>query len=188
MILCAITMLPDIADAKLLHRQLNILQSWVPGLKTLATDNMEFIYDFCYKVDTVGNNFDIRDKMMLQISPEMSKFSSYTNMNVDSLINTMSPDEIAANAEKLANGIPMIILKDYTAGKFTHSEKICVDWFKYEEPAPEFEWELVDSVTTVLGYECKGARCSFRVVNGWCTIVRRYLLWTGHGNFTDFPD
>ena len=54
MILCAITLLPDIADAKLLHRQLNILQSWVPDSKTLATDNMEFIYDFCYKVDTVG--------------------------------------------------------------------------------------------------------------------------------------
>ena len=162
MILCAIALLPDIANAKVLHRHLNILQSSVPDSKSLATDNMEFIYDFFYSVDTVSNSIDTRDKMMLQISPEMSKFSSYTNMNVDSLINTMSPDEIVANAEKLVNGIPMIILKDYAAGKFTHSEKICLDWFKYEEPAPEFEWELVDSVTTVLGYECKGARCSFR--------------------------
>lgn len=97
-ILCAIALLPDIANAKVLHRRLNILQSSVPDSKSLATDNMEFIYDFFYSVDTVSNSIDTRDKMMLQISPEMSKFSSYTNMNVDSLINTMSPDEIVANA------------------------------------------------------------------------------------------
>ena len=143
------------------------------------------------KVDTVGNNFDISGKMMLQISPEMSKLSRYTNTYVDSLINTMSPDEIAANAEKLANGIhPMIILKDYTAGKSHPFQKICPsDWFQYEEPAPEFEWELVDSVTTVLGYECKGARCSFR---GREWIVYYCVGDTCYGrameNFTGFPD
>ena len=45
-ILCAIALLPDIANAKVLHRRLNILQSSVPDSKSLATDNMEFIYDF----------------------------------------------------------------------------------------------------------------------------------------------
>lgn len=68
-ILCAIALLHDIANAKVLHRRLNILQSSVPDSKSLATDNMEFIYDFCYSVDTVSNSIDTRDKMMLQISP-----------------------------------------------------------------------------------------------------------------------
>ncbi len=37
-----------------------------------------------------------------------------------------------------------------------------MDWFCYEDDMPELEWELTDSVTNVLGYECHSAVCNFR--------------------------
>lgn len=68
----------------------------------------------------------------------------------------------AAIEGKLSNGEFMTIYKNYPAGKLTHTEKICQDWFRYDEDMPVLDWELTDSVVNVLGYECHGAKCRFR--------------------------
>lgn len=103
--------------------------------------------------------------MLLQIGPGgLSKFSSYKNLTVDSLIMCSSPDQIAQAAMdgKLDNGEFMTIYKNYPEGRLTHTEKICQDWFRYDEEMPVLDWELTDAFTTVLGYECQSARCRFR--------------------------
>ena len=75
-----------------------------------------------------------------------------------------SPDQIAQAAMdgKLDNGEFMTIYKNYPEGRLTHTEKICQDWFRYDEEMPVLDWELTDAFTTVLGYECQSARCRFR--------------------------
>ncbi|WP_290393482.1 GLPGLI family protein [uncultured Duncaniella sp.] len=103
--------------------------------------------------------------MLLQIGPDgLSKFSSYKNLTVDSILMRSTSEQIAdaAMEGKLSNGEFMTIYKNYPSGKLTHTEKICQDWFRYEEEMPKFDWELTDSVTTVLGYECRSAQCKFR--------------------------
>ena len=94
----------------------------------------------------------------------MSKFSSYKNLTVDSLIVSSSPEQIAdaAMEGRLSNGDPMIIFKNYPSGKLTHTEKVCMEWMSYEEEIPVLKWVLTDSVATVLGYECLSAKCNFR--------------------------
>lgn len=156
-----------IASGKILRRQLSIFQASVPETETLAPENMEFVYDYRCCVDTTGSlkeDFD-SDNMLLQIGPDgLSKFSSYKNLTVDSILMRSTQEQIADAAieGKLSTGEFMTIYKNYPAGHLTHTEKICQDWFRYDEEMPSLDWELTDSVTTVLGYECQSARCKFR--------------------------
>lgn len=155
------------ASGKVLRRQLSIFQNSVPETETLSNETMEFVYDYRCCVDTTGSLEDnmSNDNMLLQIGTKgLSKFSSYKNLTVDSIIMRSSQEQIAnaAMEGKLSTGEFMTIYKNYPEGKLTHTEKICQDWFRYEEDIPQFEWEMTDSVANVLGYKCQSARCKFR--------------------------
>lgn len=156
-----------IAFGKSIRRTLSIAQNSVPETETIADETMEFVYDYRCCVDTAGrleDNFT-SDDMLLQIAPGgISKFSSFKNLTVDSIVMRCSQEQLyqAANDGKLQNGEFMTIYKNYPSGKLTHTEKICMDWFRYEEEMPMLDWVLTDSVTTVLGYECRSAKCTFR--------------------------
>lgn len=152
---------------KIERRKLGIFQGSVPETETLATGTTEFVYGYSYCVDTTGTIDDniSSDQMLLQIAPGgMSKFSSYRNLTVDSLIANMTAEQLqsAVVEGKLSNGEFMTIYKNYPAGRITHTEKICTDWFRYEEDMPDLQWELTDSTAVVLGYECRSAECTFR--------------------------
>lgn len=167
LIILTAIMLGGAASGKVLRRQLSILPSYVPESETLATETMEFVYDYRCCVDTTGRLEDniSSDNMLLQIGPGgMSKFSSYRNLTVDSILMRSSREQIvdAAIEGKLSTGEFMTIYKNHPSGRLTHTEKICEDWFRYDEEMPALDWELTDSVTTVLGYECRSAVCSFR--------------------------
>lgn len=156
-----------LASGKVVRRQLSIFQNTVPETETLANETMEFVYDYRCCVDTTGPLEDniSSDDMLLQIGPDgLSKFSSYKNLTVDSILMRSSQEQIvdAAIEGKLSNGEFMTIYKNYPEGKLTHTEKICQDWFRYDEEMPVLDWELTDSVINVLGYECQGAKCRFR--------------------------
>lgn len=155
------------ASGKIMRRTLGILQNEVPETEIIAPETMEFVYDYSWCNDTTGSLEDnyTSDQMLLQIGRDgLSKFSSYKNLNVDSILMNITDEQLfqAADDGKLANGEFMTIFKNYPAGKLTHTEKICMDWFRYEEEIPQLDWELTDSVANVLGYECQGAKCKFR--------------------------
>lgn len=165
--LVVFAMMSAIVSGKSIRRTLSIFDNSVPETETLAKEMMEFVYDYSMCVDTTGQLQEniSSDNMLLQIGPDgLSKFSSYKNLTVDSLLMHSSPEQIADAAieGKLSNGEFMTIYKNYPEGKMTHTEKICQDWFRYEEEMPQLDWELTDSVATVLGYECQSARCKFR--------------------------
>lgn len=166
-IISVIIVLTTVASGKVLRRTLGIFPSSVPETETIAPETMEFVYDYKWCNDTTGQLKDnyTADQMLLQIGPDgLSKFSSYKNLTVDSLLMKITPEQVAEAAMdgKLSTGEFMTIFKNYPHGKLTHTEKICMDWFRYEEEMPELEWELTDSVTNVLGYECHSAVCNFR--------------------------
>ncbi len=166
-ILVVIMTLTVASSGKVLRRTLDILQNNVPETETIQPETMEFVYDYSWCNDTTDQLEDryTTDRMLLQIgSNGMSKFSSYKNLTVDSLLMNITQEQVAEAAldGKLSNGEFMTIFKNYPAEKLTHTEKICMDWFRYEEDMPQLEWELTDSVATVLGYECHSAICNFR--------------------------
>lgn len=167
LILALAAVTASIASGKIVRRQLSIFQASVPETETLAPENMEFVYDYRCCVDTTATLSDnySSDNMLLQIGPDgLSKFSSYKNLTVDSILMRSTQEQVvdAAIEGKLSTGEFMTIYKNYPAGRLTHTEKICQDWFCYDEEMPVLDWNLTDSVTNVLGYECQSARCTFR--------------------------
>ncbi len=167
LILIAAMAIASAAYGKVVRRQLSIFPSSVPETETIATETMEFVYDYRCCVDTTGALKDniSSDNMLLQIGPDgLSKFSSHKNLTVDSILMRSSQEQIvnAAIEGKLSTGEFMTIYKNYPAGRLTHTEKICQDWLRYDEEMPRQDWELTDTTTSVLGYECQGARCSYR--------------------------
>lgn len=186
-------LLAIIASARTIRRTLSIFQGSVPETETIAPETMEFVYDYSFCIDTtetVDDNF-ASDKMLLQIAPDgVSKFSSLKNLTVDSLLMSLTSEQIgqAAMDGKLSTGEFMTIFKNYPkAGKLTHTEKICVDWFRYDEDMPQFDWELIDSTVTVLGYECQGARCSFRGRDWMVFYAEEIPVMEGPWKFSGLP-
>lgn len=165
--LIASLVLAQSATAKARRHTLSIFQQNVPETETLDNENIEFVYEYSWcndTTDTFDDNF-ATDQMLLQIGPSgLSKFSSYKNLTVDSLLMSITQEQLveAVLDGKLSNGEFMTIFKNYPEGRLTHTEKICTDWFRYEEDMPAIEWELTDSATNILGYECQQAKCSFR--------------------------
>lgn len=167
LIAALVTIAASLKAGKIVRQTLNIVQTSVPETEAIAQGNMEFVYDYRYCVDTTASlddNYE-SDNMLLQIGPDgFSKFSSYKNIAIDSLIMRSSQEQItrAAIDGKLSNGEFMTIYKNYPAGRLTHTEKICQDWFSYDEDMPRMDWTLTDSISTVLGYKCRSALCKFR--------------------------
>lgn len=166
-IILTLSLIAIAASGKVVRRTLGIFQQNVPETETITPETMEFVYDYSWCNDTTGQLDDTytSDQMLLQIGQNgLSKFSSYKNLTVDSLLMNMTQEQVADAAleGKLSNGEFMTIFKNYPEGKLTHTEKICTDWFRYEEEMPTLEWELTDSTTTILGYECRAAVCKFR--------------------------
>lgn len=167
MFIMIVTMTVATVAGKTIRRQLSIMQNSVPESEIIANENMEFVYDYFFSVDTLERLDDSRqsDKMLLQIAPGgVSKFSSYKNLTVDSLIMNLSQEQMvdAILDGKLSNGEFMTIYKNYPVGKLTYTEKICTDWFRYEEEMPDFDWEITGKTDTILGYGCQEAKCKFR--------------------------
>lgn len=165
-IIAAVIVIAAAVSGKVKRRQLSLLTT-PPESETIADGNMEFVYDYSYYMDTtdmIDENL-ASEKMLLQISRGgVSKFSSLTNLTIDSILLRSSDEQImaAASAGKLKYGDFMTIYKNYPEGKLTHTEKICQDWLRYEEDMPQFGWELTDTTASVLGYTCQGAKCKFR--------------------------
>lgn len=162
-----IIVITTVASSKTMRRTLTIAEDSVPETETITDETMEFVYQYRCCVDTtetLEDNFT-SDDMLLQIGTNgLSKFSSFKNLTVDSIIMRSTSEQIgkAASEGILTNGEFMTIYKNYPDGKLTHTEKICMDWFRYEEDMPALDWELTDSVSNVLGYECQSAKCIFR--------------------------
>jgi GLPGLI family protein len=149
--------------------QVGINTSIPVAQKQIGKAAMEFIYDYHYLTDTTNSESVVKDMMILQVSIGMSKFFSYRTMQVDSLLQVSTAEQIKANPAMYVGGEKLAVYKNYPAGKFTITDRISTDWFMYEEDIPVYEWILIDSVKEILGYNCRMAECDFR--------GRKYIAW-----------
>lgn len=130
--------------------------------KELGEAMMEFMYDYCYMADTTDAASAVRDRMILQIGSDVSKFSSFRMMQIDSLLGISTADQVRANPARYIGGETFSIYKNYPAGKFTFTDKISSDWFSFEEDVPVQEWILTEETKEIAGYPCRSAECEFR--------------------------
>lgn len=75
-----------------------------PELQELGKAVMEFMYDYQYLNDTTDITTAVKDRMILQVSYGMSKFTSFRAMQVDSLLHSATADDIQGNPARYVGG------------------------------------------------------------------------------------
>ena len=125
--------------------------------------------------DTLQPKKWTKDRMLLQIGSEISKFFNYSNFINDSIsrkqiLEGLSLEKIVNSGFGRARGkINYEIFRGYPQRKNTYIGNMSIDYFLYEEDVKKPEWELLPDTLTILGYLCKKATCTFH--------CREYTAW-----------
>ncbi len=138
-------------------------------------------YKHYYKKDTLQNSLR-EDLWILQIGEKISKFYSYYTFQVDSLHGTpegkqkgremvnqaISDFTKHKDRDKFFSSFPHrrggeCIYKNYPQGKITVTDFIGInDYVVYEDDLNNQDWQVTDSLKTILDYNCQQAVCDFR--------------------------
>ena len=86
------------------------------------------MYDYKYLTDTTDVSQTETDRMTLQVSYGLSKFTSFRAMQIDSLIRVSTAEQIRANPDSYIGGETFSIFKNYPQGRFTVIDKVSTDW------------------------------------------------------------
>ena len=92
--------------------------------KEIGKAVMEFMYDYKYLTDTTDVSQTETDRMTLQVTYGMSKFTSFRAMQIDSLIRVSTAEQIRANPDSYIGGETFSIFKNYPQGRFTVIDKV----------------------------------------------------------------
>ncbi|OJV87187.1 MAG: hypothetical protein BGO34_12615 [Bacteroidia bacterium 44-10] len=138
-------------------------------------------YQHYYKIDTLENRLR-EDLWILQIGKDISKFYSYYTFQSDSLHSTAEGKqkgrEILDQAfsdlkknkdvDKFLNSFPRkrggeCVYKNYPQGKSSVTDYIGHgEYVVYEDDLHNQDWQVTDSLKTILGYNCQQVVCDFR--------------------------
>ncbi|MDE5975924.1 MAG: GLPGLI family protein [Muribaculaceae bacterium] len=139
-----------------------------------------------------GHDFEKTDDMILLASPVGSRFFSAKTEQYDSLMaapggrknykqllsyavkNALTIDNGAISIDRNkvdlpTNGVRFQVTKPDNATELTVIDYEAQEYFKYQVPLDELNWEISDSIRTVLGYECQMATADYH--------GRRWTAW-----------
>lgn len=108
---------------------------------------------------------DLTNQYVLLAKTTESKFYSPITEYIDSLNSTpegkakLQEMSRAALSSGNFDGIPkpdgtMYVVKSFTNNKLRHYDIAGLEKYVYEEPMTQWSWEISDSTTVILGYEC----------------------------------
>ena len=144
-----------------------------------------------YKHSYLKDTMDVAaydDLFILQIGKNISKFYSYYTFQADSLGKTPDGDKVwkeifnkslndfnrHRDKNRLLNSFPRarsgtFVYKNYPQGEMTVTDGVVGERAIYKDTLNGQQWQISDSVKTVLDYACQKAECDFR--------GRRWTVW-----------
>jgi Protein of unknown function (Porph_ging). len=147
------------------------------------TTNYKCMYQFKYLYDSIKNIYD-EELYVIQIGESFTKSYCYQLFYFDSINNIPGrmvdngmTDYISSNRpadgiitpafmegfKKFTNGyFQFYVYKDYTKEKIIITDYISAAAFLYEDELKPQDWIIKEDTTTILGYSCQKAICSFR--------------------------
>lgn len=143
--------------------------------KKLDEAYLKCTYDYVYLKDTLNNVQSIKDIIHLQVGKEVSKCYSYLTFYSDSISALPNALEVKRQLMRGAvsggkvdiNKAPVrhwgtFVYKNYPEGKVTVTDNISLSYYQYEDELNAQDWQILDSIKTVLDYPCQLAICDFR--------------------------
>lgn len=129
--------------------------------------NNRFVYEYQFKIDSLNRDSIIKENMVLDVTPQGSKFYSAAKFIADSTINaSISKAKQVGNMSFDFRGLPQTkvpfgtVLKHYPDFKSIFLNNISATPVAMED-TPKFDWKLDDEKSEVLGYPVQKATTNF---------------------------
>ena len=149
---------------------LSFIVSNTMAKKVIDKAYMKCQYEYTWLRDTLtGKGSD--DLLILQIGHKVSKCFSQYSAQVDSIEALPNSYEvlrqrinyaISTNTDYPHKRMKSYVYKNYPEGKMTVTDGITMQDYIYEDSLDIQNWEIMDSVKTIMGYETQKAECFFR--------------------------
>lgn len=138
--------------------------------ETLDSAYLKISYSLRFVKDTAKPQETDEDEMLLLAGKSVSQYFSYARYQADSLMRTLSPEQVAEFIKDMKRGkFSYDIYKNHPSGNITTTDRIGMTNYKYEEPYERQNWEIAADTMNILGYACQKATCTFR--------GRDYVAW-----------
>jgi len=153
--------------------------------RVLAHAQFRFYYEHAWEFDTLTFNETREDLIILQVGPNISKSYSYFTFQSDSLRATPDGERVmrqilgrvaravVENREPpkdfIRRRMPTKVYKNYPQGQVTVTDNISANSYIYTDELHPQNWEILDSVKTILDYPVQMAVSDFR--------GRRWTAW-----------
>ena len=144
------------------------------GQKNLDKALLECQYKFLYTKDTLVHKME-DDLLILQIGKNISKSYSHYSNQVDSIAALPNRYEImkshldyAFSKKEIGSSdyphkrMKTYVYKNYPLGKMTVTDGLSLQDYRYEDELNAQNWQMLDSIKTILDYPCQKAVCDFR--------------------------
>ena len=130
---------------------------------------LKVIYRLTYVEDTNQLNHEDKEKMLLLIGNDVSWFQSYNHYRLNHIVRkhrqegTLDVWWKSGEGMRYASKLSYSVYKNYPAGKITTTDVLSMtaQWCLYEEPLPEFQWEIMDDTAEIIGFHVQKAVCDF---------------------------
>ena len=147
---------------------------YVKAQQVLDQTYLKCSYAHTYLKDTV-NNIQRDDLLILQVGENLSKSYSYYSNQVDSIfalpnwygIMKSHLDDAFSKKEIRSSDYPhkrmkTYVYKNYPLGNMTVTDGLSLQDYRYEDELNAQNWQILDSIKTILDYPCQKAVCDFR--------------------------
>lgn len=176
---------------------------------TVDTTNLEVVYNLKYRRQSNPNESHLWMLTKLQIGTLHSKYYSIICQFIDDVQQvSMEQARKSAKMPGVSYEYPYteeeLAIKNNSGKDFLNSE-IWIDnrtsqvkerahsyaqhnlSVEYEEPLPQFEWELMETVDTVAGYACSSAKTTFRGREWTVWFTMEIPIGAGPWKFNGLP-
>ena len=160
--------------------------------------NYRCTYRFNMVIDTIDIKYAREEMYVLQIGDKFTKGFTYHRYYLDSIshdkTNSKAYSQLLISSFKNDNvafayigHFPSYLYKDYKKGEIRVTDNISTQYFWYEDDLKPQDWEILDDTTTILGYPCQKARCSYRGRNFEAWFTSEIPLSEGPWKFSGLP-
>ena len=164
---------------------------WHRPVVAQDTAFMEMVY-IHVNVDPKDDNREKADYEMLAVGDEYLWYGGYGDYQLDS-IGLADPEwTIAPTREEYGKiydecePITVYMLTNKRDSTLAYYGKVFINYYRYEEPVPKFDWKYEDETREVMGYECRKATTRWRG-RDWTAWYSEIPVSAGPWKFNGLP-
>ena len=134
---------------------------------SLDVARLQVMYDLTYSEDTTHLEWKGTERMLLLLGNEMSYFAGYKHYRLDRIRYQKMQDGtywewFRTGSSDYVGRYLFQLYKGYPKGKMTMTDNIFLTGkFLYEEDLGLFKWEILEDTTTIEGFLCQKAMCTY---------------------------